>query len=266
MTRTRQELVTLHEVVSACASGGCRQRKRLRALLWNSSGRYFSDLFAGGREVARAAQAQGFTVQAWDAIFDATRLNLCRSAVRARLKHDIKLANFRLFVLQPPSRAASFRAQRVALCLFSFSAKYKIPTASCATLCVLLVAIAYMSKYESLLRSQGYTEVHLDWCQFGHQMRRPTLVLLANVDRCDIEKLRHTFHGVYFACSHSGTTHRRTNDAIASRLPTEFCHSLVQTLMARSHAMFSYNQPTIKNPPMRTPHLGCQAAAGASLL
>ena len=120
MTRTRQELVTLHEVVSACASGGCRQRKRLRALLWKSSGRHFADLCAGGREVARAAQAQGFTVQAWDATFDATRLNLCRSAVRARLKHDIKLANFRLFVLHRQVERLRFEPRGL-LCAYFLS-------------------------------------------------------------------------------------------------------------------------------------------------
>ena len=57
-------------------------------------------------------------------------------------------------------------------------------------------------------------------------MRRLTRVLLANVELCDAEKLRRTCRGVDFVCSRSGT------DAIPSRLPAEFCHSLVQTLTA----------------------------------
>ena len=55
--------------------------------------------------------------------------DICRSAVRARLEHDIKLAKVLAVCLTPSSRATLLRAQRVALCLFSFSATYKIPTA-----------------------------------------------------------------------------------------------------------------------------------------
>ena len=38
---------------------GCRQDGNLRLLRWNQSGCFFADLFAGGNEVVRAAQAQG---------------------------------------------------------------------------------------------------------------------------------------------------------------------------------------------------------------
>ena len=56
------------------------------------------------------------------------------------------------------------RAQRVALSLFALCAKQGVPTA-------LVQPIA------SLL--------HLDLCQLGHKMRRPTRILLANVDLYD---------------------------------------------------------------------------------
>ena len=75
-------------------------------------------------------------------------------------------------------------------------------------------------------------------------MRRPTRVLLANVDPCGAEKLRRTCHGVDLVCSRSAIAHRRTNDAIPSHFPAEFCHLLVKTLlMAGAHAMFSYILP-----------------------
>ena len=67
---------------------GCRQRGKLGSFRWKS---LLADLFAGGREAARADEAQTFRAQAWDTFFDATRLNLCQSAVRAGLKHDVKL-------------------------------------------------------------------------------------------------------------------------------------------------------------------------------
>ena len=72
------------------------------------------------------------------------------------------------------------RAQRAALSLFSFSAKHKIPTA-------LVQPSASLSwratTCQALLQSQRYTDVHLDLCQFGHKMRRPIRVLLANVEK-----------------------------------------------------------------------------------
>ena len=113
-----------------CAKRSLRRLQRLsatwklRAIRWNPYGRYFADLFAGGKEVARAVQAHGFRAQSWDTIFDATHVNLCQSAVRARLKHDIKVGRVLVFCLTPPSGAALVRAQRAALCLFSFSSTY----------------------------------------------------------------------------------------------------------------------------------------------
>ena len=75
--------------------------------------------FLLGRGVARAAQTQ-FRAQAWDTIIDATRLNLCRSAVRARLKHDI-------------------------IVLIFLQCKRQNTDSSCATWCIPLVASAHMS-------------------------------------------------------------------------------------------------------------------------
>ena len=185
------------------------QRLWLRAFRCDTSGRYFADLFAGGREVARAAQAQGFRAQAWDTIFDAQRLKLCQSAVQSHLKYDIKLGRVLAVCLTPPSGATLMRAQRVAPCLFSFSAKYKIPTA----LVQLGASLLWKATTcQALLQSQRYTDVQLDLCQLGHTMRRPTRVLVADVDPCDAEKLRRT-----------GTSHRETRDAIPSQLPAEFC-------------------------------------------
>ena len=97
-------------------------------LRWNPPCCFFADLFACGREVDRAAQAQGFRAQAWDTIFDALRLNLCRSAVRSRLKRDTKLGKVLAVSLAPPSGATLMRAWRVALSLFAFCAKHGVPT------------------------------------------------------------------------------------------------------------------------------------------
>ena len=157
------------------------------------------------------------------------------------------------------------RAQRVAF-LLCFSAKKS--DGIYAASCIPLVASDHTSS--SLVQSQRCTDVHLDLCQFGHNIRRPTRVLLANVDPCDAEKLRRSCHGFEFACSRSekssrqtrnvipsqlpiefchalvrDTAHRKTSDGIPRRLPAECCHSLVQTLMAEPHARFSYSLHTV---------------------
>ena len=160
-----------------------------------------------------------------DTIFDAARLNLCQSAVRARLKQDFKLAIF----LTPSSGATLMRAQRVALCLFSFCAKDNSPTALVQPSASLLWQ---PTTCQTLLQSQRCTDVELDLCEFGHNMRRPTRVLLANVGPCDAESLRRTCHGVDFVCSRSGTALRTTSDAIPSQLPADFGHYMVPTLLA----------------------------------
>ena len=163
---------------------GCRQRWKLRPRRWNLSGCYFADLFAGGREVARAAQTQGFRAQAWDTIFDAQRLNQSRSAVRSRLKRDIKLGQVLAVCLAPPSGATLMRAQRVALSLFAFCSKHGVPTAldqPCASL------LWQAATCRPFLQSQRYCDVRLDLCQFGRTYRRPTGILLADVDPCDTQ-------------------------------------------------------------------------------
>ena len=71
--------------------------------------------------------------------------------------------------------------------------KYRIPTALVPPSASLLWQA---TTCQTLLQSQRYTDVKLDLCQFGHKMRRPTRVLLADVDPCDAEKLRRTCHGV----------------------------------------------------------------------
>ena len=125
---------------------------------------------------------------------------MCRSAGRSRLKYDIKLGKVSAFCLTPPSGATLMRAWRVALSLFCFSAKYKIPTALVQPRESLLWQA---TTYQALLQSQRHTDVHLDLCQFGHKMRRPTRVLQANVDPCDAEKLCRSCHGFDFVCSRS---------------------------------------------------------------
>ena len=76
--------------------------------------------FAGGREASLGH------------IFDTTRLNLCQSAVRAPVKHDIKLGKVLTVCLTPPRETTLMRAQRVALSLFSFGAKKNIRQLLCS--------------------------------------------------------------------------------------------------------------------------------------
>ena len=64
VARTRQELYMLREAFSAWASEVAANREKLRCLGWNPTGCY-----PGGREVSRAAQAQGIRAQAWDTHF-----------------------------------------------------------------------------------------------------------------------------------------------------------------------------------------------------
>ena len=204
---------------------------------------------AGGREVARAAQAQGFRAQALDNIIDAQRLNLCRIAVRSQLKRDIKLGKVLAVCLAPPSGATLMRAQRVALSLFAFCANEGVPTAhvqSCAFL------LWQAPTCHLLLQSRRHSDVQLDLCQLGHKNRRPTRILLANVDPCDTQKLRRACHGVNFTCSRSGSTHHKTSEPIPSGLTAEFCHSSVQALMAEPHARFFMQSAHSFGPPMRT--------------
>ena len=54
----------------------CRQRGKLGSFRWKSL--LWLTLFAGGSDAARADEAQRFRAQAWDTIFDATRLNLSK--------------------------------------------------------------------------------------------------------------------------------------------------------------------------------------------
>ena len=114
MHRTRQKLMMLREMDSAFASEVVANGK-LRRLWWKPSGCHFVELSAGGREVARAAQAQGLRTQAWDTTFAAKRLNLCRSAVRSRLKRDIKRGRV-LAVCLTPSRGATLMPAQMSRC------------------------------------------------------------------------------------------------------------------------------------------------------
>ena len=139
---------------------GCRQRGKLRL----SGGTHLVVILRSSlqlREVARAVRAQGFRAQAWDTILGAQRLNLCRSAVRSRLKRDIKLGTVLAVYLTPPSGATLMRAQRVALSLFAPGAKQGVPTAlhqSCASL------LRQVPTCQSFLQFRRYSEVHLDLC------------------------------------------------------------------------------------------------------
>ena len=134
---------------------GCRQRGKLRPLRWSPPGCCFADLFAGGREVARAAQAQGFTGQAWNTTFDARRLNLCRSAIRARLKRDIRLGKVLAVCLAPPCGTTLMRDQRVALALFAFCAKHGIPTALVQPSCISPLGRPTSATHSCLVGSRG---------------------------------------------------------------------------------------------------------------
>ena len=108
---------------------------------------------------------------------------------------------------------------------------------------------------QSFLQFRRYSEVDLGLCQLGHKMRRPTRILLANVDPCDTDKIRRTCHGVNFTCSRSGSAHRKTSEPAPGRLPAEICHFLVQALMAEPHARFSLNKHTPVTSP-REHHFG----------
>ena len=131
---------------------------------------------------------------------------LCRSAVRSRLKRDIKLDKVLAVCLAPLIGATLMRAQRVALSLFAFCAKQGFPT----TLVQPCASLLWQAPiFQTLLQSHRYSDVHLDVCRFGLKMRRPTRVLLANVDPCD------ACH-VNFTCSRSGSTHRETSEPIPS--------------------------------------------------
>ena len=206
---------------------------------------------AGGREVPRAAQAQGLRAQALDNIFDAQRLYLCRIAVRSHLKRDIKLGKVLAVCLAPPSGATLMRAQRVALSLFAFCANEGVPTAHVQYCASLLWQAPTCHPFQ---QSRRHSDVQLDLCQLGHK-NRPTRILLANVDPCDTQKLRRACHGVNFACSRSGSTHHKTSEPIPSGLTAEFCHSSVQALMAEPHARFFMQSAHPFSPPTRTTQL-----------
>ena len=116
-----------------------------------------------------------------------------------------------------------------------FVCKTRNSDSSCATVCISLVASTRVSFFLQLRRQ---TKARLDLCQFGHTTRRPTQILLANVDPCDVEKLHSICQGSKFTCSHSSSAHRQTTDPVPCRLSAEFCHSLVQSLMARHTPFF----------------------------
>ena len=178
--------------------------------------------------------AQRFRAQAWDTICDAQRLDLCRSAVRSRLKRDIKHDRVLAVCLTSPTGATLMRAQRVAFVgLFVQSKEFR--DQPCASL------LWQAPTWQFFLQSRRYSEVHLGLCQL--------CILLANVDPCDTQKLRRPCHVANFTCSRSGSAHRKTSEPAPSRLPAEICHSLAQALIAEPHARFSLNEPTLVTSP-----------------
>ena len=101
--------------------------------------------------------SSGFRAQAWNIIFDAQRLNLCRSAVGSRLKRGIELGKVLTVCVEPPSGATCMRAQRVALALFaSFFAKQGVST-------------ALVQPGAPLLWQAPTCHAQLDLCQFWTQ-------------------------------------------------------------------------------------------------
>ena len=169
---------------------GCRQCALLRAIQWNTSGHYFSDLFAG-REIARAGQSQGFRKHGTP--FLTHSVSTC-SPFPFEIRYQ---AGKGFSCLSRTAKWSDFNASFAScIVLVLFSAKYKIPTALVQPRESL---VWQATTYQALLQSQRHTDVHLDLCQFGHKMRRPTHVLQANVDPCDAEKLCRSSHGFDFA-------------------------------------------------------------------
>ena len=176
------------------------------------------------------------------------RLNLCRSKVRSRLKRDANLNKVLAVCLTLPAKCSDFDASLtccVVLVRFFFAERGS-PTA--------LVQPSASPMWQApacqdCLHSRRYTEVHVDLCQFGDKLRRPTRILLANADPCNVEKLHRMCHGANLTCSYSGSAHLQTTDPVPCSFPAEFCHSLVQALMAEPHARFSLNQPILLTPP-----------------
>ena len=146
---------------------------------------------------------------------------------RSRLKRDSTLGRALAVCLTSPSGATLMRAQRVALsflCFFAQSKEFRqlLPSRvhpSCGR----------RPHVHLFLQSRRFSEVHLGLCQLGHKiMRRPTRILLANVDPFDTEKLHRSCHGANFTCSHSVSAHRKISEPAPSPLPAEICHFLVQ--------------------------------------
>ena len=104
------------------------------------------------------------------------------------------------------------------------------------------------SACQDVWQSLRHTEVHLDPCQFGHKMRRPSRILLVNVDPC--------FAMVPILFAHTQAQLTERTDPVPCRSPAEYYHSLVQALMAEPHAKFVIQQSYPFNPPMGTSHLG----------
>ena len=186
-------------------------------------------MFAG---VARATQAQGFRAQTWDTVFDEQRLNLCRSAVRSRLKYDIMLG-MGFGCLSHTANWSDFNASPASCTVFVFfQCKIHKPEHH-------LCSLVHSSRGErppvKLSCSLSATRMCILICaSLGTKMRRP-------VSRKTLPQLPRFRFGLLSSWNSSPMSSRALLGAhIDGRAA---CHVFVQS----SHPF---------NPPMRTSHLG----------
>ena len=175
---------------------------------------------------ARAAQAQGFRARAWDTFFGAKSLNLCRSAVRSRLKRDATFDEVLAVCLTPPSVATLMRTQSVAVSLFAFVLQNEEFR---QLLCKHLHLPCEKHPRDKIFRSRVDTPKYILTC--------------ANLDTQCADPLESCWPALIFVTSRSFTTFATVRILLART------QALVRALMAEAHARFPCNNPTLPTRP-----------------